>query len=93
VLAVARFPLRIDNDQIIEMPTNAKILSVQVHKNQVCLFALVDPEEKLMVNRRFVLTGTDTPLTGDLLSVLLRIYLGTVQQEEGTVVWHVFEVD
>lgn len=67
----------------VSMPLGAEILSVQMQRGVITLWALVDPTAPV-VTRSFVVVGTGHDLPdGNLM------YRGTVQA--GTFVWHVFE--
>ena len=73
-------------DNTIEMPLGARILSVQVQMDEICIWALINDAHEL-VSRRFRVFGTGHPIEGgDALT-----YLGTVQLLEGRLVLHVFE--
>ncbi len=89
MLSVHKFPLRLADDQFIDLPSGATILAVQDQRGRLCIWALVDTEEKSTTPRRILIVGTGMPVP----DVLCRTYLGTVQQEEGSLVWHLFEVD
>jgi hypothetical protein len=78
----------------LELPFNSKILDVQIQGNQLCLWAIVDPELDSVI-RRFRVFGTgwswkDKP-DHDPIVGLDYTHLATVQEKNG-MVWHVFEV-
>ncbi len=69
----------------IEVPCGAKILSVACQCDQICMWALVDPEAEKEL-RLFAVYGTghkvpDNPGT----------FIGTVLMHGGSLVFHVFE--
>lgn len=67
----------------VSMPVGAELLSVQMQRGVITLWALVDPAAPA-VHRSFVVVGTGQDLPdGDL------VYRGTIQA--GAFVWHVFE--
>ena len=70
--------------QEILMPEDARILSVQMQNESLCLWALVDAD-KPRVCREFQVYST-----GHTVQDNIKDYLGTVQI--GSLVWHVFEV-
>lgn len=70
---------------IIGMPKGAQILTVQKQGNNTCVWALVDPEESTE-DITFHIVGTGNP--ADHVNDLL--YVGTVQQAGGALIWHVF---
>lgn len=69
----------------ISMPFGAKILSAQIQKDKICLWAEVDTENET-TQRAFIIFGTghDINFKNDEIS-----YLATVQQ--GIFVWHIYE--
>ena len=71
-------------ESVIDLPETAKILSVQVQADAICLWAIVSPEKETEA-RRFIVVGTGHELPEGRLQ-----YLATVQQ--GPFVWHAFEV-
>ncbi len=71
--------------QEISMPQDAEIISVQLQRNMPCIWAIIDPEEKL-VKRKFVTIGTGREFDG----ARNLIYRGTDQQDD-YFGWHVFE--
>lgn len=83
--SVWKFELKCVDEQDIEMPFAAETLAVQVQHGKPCLWVRVDPSEKL-VRRKIITHGTGHPVphtTGD--------YIGTYQQDNGRLVFHVFE--
>jgi hypothetical protein len=72
----------------LDMPRGARILSCQNQHDNVCLWALVDPDAA-KEERHFVVAGTGHPLDD---SIVVAKYLGTVVVAGGQFVWHVFEV-
>lgn len=74
---------------VVKMPANSVVLSVQAQGNRPVLYALVR-EDKLStsVARRFHVV-----MTGQLIEDLdCSGFIGTVMLESGTFVVHVFEV-
>lgn len=69
---------------IIEMPADAKILTVQNQNGDPCIWALVDPNQK-MDARMFTIVGTGKPFDDTN-----TVYIGTFQ--DGPFVWHLFEI-
>lgn len=84
---IYKFRLEITNFQEVEMPEGAEILSVQNQSNYVTLWALCDGD-RAVARRGIWIYGTGHQI--DPLSEL--DYIGTVQQFDGTLVWHVFDV-
>lgn len=79
-MKIFKYPLKLTDEQSIEIPRNHKILSVQIQMGVLCLWAAVEPEGDT-VFRTFLIVGTgcDMPEEG---------YIATVQ--DGTLVWHIF---
>jgi hypothetical protein len=77
-----------DNECQLRMPIGAQFLSVQCQFDEICLWMEVPdvstggPE----VERTFIAIGT-----GHLFNERGLKYLGTVQQAEGRLIWHIFE--
>lgn len=75
-------------EQAIQMPKGAEILCVQAQGGRLCLWALVGPavtnDERLIV-----VYGTGRPVVHDACK---RRYIGTAQMDDGSLVWHVFEI-
>lgn len=72
----------------IEMPIGAEILTVQTQGENVCLWALVNPNED-KEKRVIEIIGTGNPVECD--SKFTRKYINTYQLLEGRLVFHVFE--
>lgn len=84
---VYKYELAVTEEQICVMPIGAKILSIQTQNEQICLWALVDTEQKEFEARGIVIKGT-----GYNLSEYEHLeYIGTGQMAEGNFVYHCFE--
>lgn len=68
-----------------DMPADAKVLTVQMQGDEVCLWALVEPH--LPMRRRFF----DVYGTGHGMPADPGDYVATIQMEGGALVWHVFD--
>lgn len=83
MITVHKYPLEYTEQQDIELPAGAALLTVQVQHNTPVLWARVDTTQ-LTVKRRIHLVGTGHPApTGR--------YLSTIQLHGGTLVLHAFE--
>jgi len=71
------------DEQTINMPDGAEILTIQTQNGRGQMWVKVDPHNPL-VSRRFKTFGTGQELSGDT-------YVGTYQIQEGRFVFHVFE--
>ena len=88
--AILKYQLDTADIQHITMPYGAEILTVQSHRGNICLWALVDWEAIPESLRTFRIYGTGHPLSSDS-TYLVQNYIGTVQELNGSLVWHVFE--
>lgn len=84
-MTIYKYPLMLRDMQIVTMPLNAKILTVQFQHGDLCLWALVEPNNG--VKRRVI----EIFSTGNPINKAERNYIGTVQQAGGSI-WHVFEI-
>ena len=90
-MKIWKYPLVEGDEQIIEMPLDAKILTVQVQNDIPCLWVAVI-QTNVMVQRRIRIVGTGHTLM-PYYSAKLTIngYIGTIQTHGGLLVWHVFD--
>ena len=86
---VWKFPLVINDLTSIEMPAGSRVLTVVNQNENVCLYALVDPEAT-NVRKVFRVAGTDHPIEA---FVSYKNYVGTVLLKSGSLVFHVFELE
>lgn len=82
---IYKYELAITDNQVVQMPIDAKILTVQTQHGKPWMWALVNPEYPL-VKRNFETYGT-----GHRVPTLGITYIGTYQVEDGSLVFHVFE--
>lgn len=82
---IFKYPIDIADEQFLELPQDARILSVQVQDGIICIWAMVRPDNPT-IRRRILVVGTGNPLPDEIWAAH---YLGTVQVGRG--VWHVFE--
>ncbi len=81
---VYKYSLRIDDEQMVLLPEQARILAVQVQNGRPCLWALVDtalPAEP----RKILIRGTGHDAAG------VGRYISTFQMQGGALVFHAFE--
>ena len=81
-----KFSLETTDEQTVEMPAKAEILSVQTQSEIPCIWAMVNPENK-KVKRVFHIFGT-----GHCVPNADRKFVGTYLLQGGVLVFHVFEV-
>lgn len=88
-MVIHKYPLRLGGEtNNISMPKGAQLLHVAaqetpVYEAQVCVWALVDPKERV-VTRQFLIVGTGHPVPAGK-------YVGTALMDGGALVWHVFD--
>jgi hypothetical protein len=89
MLKVYKYPVRAQSEFEIEMDMHGKILKAENQHGAVCLWALVNPESKQIINRRFILAGTghDIDYGMDKLD-----FISTFQVDGGRFIFHVFEI-
>jgi hypothetical protein len=83
-----KFTLDLQDDQEVEMPSGAELLTVQMQADTICLWAIVDPHTTKRDRRTFYIVGTGHDMPP---KVSAANYVGTVQQAGGALIWHVFE--
>lgn len=83
---VFKYPFSTADEVTIPMPQNAQILSLQTQGDGPCIWALVDPKERLR-SRTFRIFGTGHALPDEPM-----LFVGTCQIYGGSLVFHVFEV-
>ena len=89
MLTIFKYPVPIEDHFTLELPRDAKILTVQIQKGIPQLWSMVDSETK-KETRHFRLAGTGHPLGEDYLRI--NNYIGTFQMGNGALVFHLFEI-
>lgn len=83
VVEAPRFPYT------MELPKGTAILSCGLqNKENICVWAKVDPNQTEMVEVEFYIIGTGWPIPNDIDNGLQ--YIGTVMISDGLYVYHVF---
>lgn len=82
---IFKYPLEITDEQHVEMPFGASLLTAQFQGDDLVVWALVDAEEQETKKKRFRIYGTGHPIEG-----LPGSYLATAQEPMRGLVWHVF---
>lgn len=87
-----KYKLQITDEQEVEMPAFADILTVQKGQDEddIFLYAIVNPEAE-KETREILIFGTGNPLPSDVHFDVNCVYIGTVQTHNHNLVWHVFE--
>ena len=86
--AIWKYTLSGSYEQIVQLPENAQILTVQVQNDEMCLWAMINPGQSHRVENRticIVPTGLVIQDTNGLA------YISTVQMAQGKMVFHIFE--
>lgn len=85
---IYKYPIEIQDEQVVLLPTGAKILTVQTQGGKAFLWAMVNPTmpNDMAVTIRIFGTG-HTIQDADRLE-----YIGTIQMCGGALVFHVFKV-
>lgn len=82
---IYKYPILIEDKQVVSMPINAEILTVQLQNGIPCIWALVDTSSPLSdVSVRVYPTGGEVDPSPNLK------YCGTFQMIGGGLVFHVF---
>lgn len=84
-MKIWKFKLDITDEQTVEMPAGARILSVQMQQGDCCLWALCN-ENAAYERRHIAIYGTGNPMPDDP-----GAYLATFQLHSGATVFHAFE--
>lgn len=83
-MTIWKFPIDATTRQAVHLPKGAKVLSCQFQRDQLCLWAMVDPTEE--TERRLVwLIGTGNEVPSPPLT-----FVCTVQVMGGSLIFHVF---
>lgn len=83
---IYKYPLEVKDVIILHAPKGAKILSAALHNNEICIWALVNPDEIEQEQVTIEVYGTGNIIETNMLE---RRFLGTVVA--GRFVWHIFE--
>jgi len=82
-----KYKLDVCNDNLIRIPKDAKILTVQVQLGTLQLWACVDPDMEFET-RHIRIYG----IGQDVLNYDELKYISTFQLQNGNLIFHVFEV-
>ena len=78
----------ISGNHSFKIPKDSEILTVQMQNNNPCIWVLVNPNNEVE-ERFFELFGTGHDVYCDM--GIDRKYINTVQMQEGSLVFHIFE--
>lgn len=83
---IYKYPLEIKDEQVVMLPTGAKILTVQAQMDKPCIWAMVNPTAPNNMALTIRIFGTGhTIKDSDSLE-----YIGTFQIYGGRLVFHAF---
>jgi hypothetical protein len=85
-LTIWKYPLKAQDVQELVVPQGARFLSVQGQRDDICIWCLVDSLETATDAWRIHVVPTGRPCS----RVEHTTLLGTVQLEDGALVFHVF---
>lgn len=74
---IFKYVLEVTDEQTLQLPVGAKVLSVQNQQGKPCLWALVDSEQPAIESVNVAMFGTGNPIEDWQLKGLS--FLGTVQ--------------
>lgn len=86
MLRVFKYQVMVDDYFEVKLPKGAVVLTVDLQREDVCMWALVD-QDMPIETRRFRFTGTGHPIEEKLETLK---FINTFQT--GTLVFHIFEV-
>lgn len=87
---IHKFTLRFTDEQIVFLPQNAEILTLQTQNGQPTIWAEV--EDTAPMEKVYIYTyGTGHPMP-DLPSGCIRKYLGTIQIDPHGLVFHMYRI-
>ena len=87
--SVYKYIIKPDDYFELQLPKNAKVLSVQEQHGNICLWALVEPGSPTET-RKFRFAGTGHPIHETKSSLK---FIGTFQMYNGDLVFHIFEIE
>jgi len=86
-----KFNLNIEDEQKVVMPKDAKILTAQMQKDTLCLWALVDTDITVIDENRYIgIYGTGNPIPAP---ENIKKYISTFQLHDGGLIFHIFELN
>ena len=83
---VYKYPLIVDDVQTVTLPVGAKIICIKEQHGDLCLWALVDPNETRTEAVKIRCAGTGHPIEEDVE------YIDTVMLRSGYLVFHFFRI-
>ena len=86
MITIWKTVLRLETQQVIRVPAGAGLLCAREQKGQICVWYKCNDKITVMESRTILIigTGNEAPVAGR--------YLGTASLEDGTYMYHVFEM-
>jgi hypothetical protein len=85
-----KYEFQMTDVNTVEMPEDARVLTVQVQNGTICLWAEVDTNNR-MEERKFMTCGTGARIKEDP-DLFDYTYIGTVQLQHVRRVFHIYEI-
>lgn len=85
---VWKYPIRSDDTFTVSMPICANVIHVDTQNGEPFFWAVVDPDEPIVTDRKFRLCGTGHPIKNNEA----LIHVGTFLVRDDYLVFHLFEV-
>jgi len=86
VRTIWKFTLRVADFQTVSMPPDSRVLTAQVQREEISIWALVDPNNAQRIDYPIWVHGTGHPVT----EAAQGRYVASVQLAGGALVFHVF---
>lgn len=86
-MKIFKYEISIKEKFDLELPSHSKILSFQLQNGKPYIWVLLD-ENKVLKHRYFTIVGTGHEF--DYHPDIMK-YIGTIQMNQGALVWHLFE--
>ena len=84
---VYKYMIEITDRSVVKMPRRASVLSVHTQRDQICIWALVDPGEPETEERVIRVHGTGR----SIMNAEMLMFIGSVLMHGEALVFHVFE--
>lgn len=84
---IYKYPIPLQDEFVLLLPTDARILTIQEQRGQLVLWATVNPTRAGTECRVFRCVGTGHAIPDENQ----LDYIATVQMADGNLVWHFFE--
>jgi len=85
--SIWKFKLEVADSQTVKMPEDAEIICVQIQHGEICVWVKVNIEAP-KEDKVFKMYGT-----GHEHAFIEGKYVGSVQQMNGQLVWHIFVLE